>query len=105
MTVLNVAEIEKFSRKHRDAATALHKWVQMTGAATWQNIVDVRRTFASADGVAIKQGGAVTVVMVFNVKGNHYRLITVVDFERSIVRVVEILTHAEYDNDRWKERI
>ena len=105
MTVLNAAEIERFSRKHRDAAEPLRNWLRVTATATWQSIVDIRGTFASADGVAIKRGGAVVVATIFNVKGNHYRLITVIDFGRSVVRVIEALTHAEYNSGRWKDRI
>lgn len=105
MTVLNAVETEKFSRKHRDASGPLRNWLSAAASATWQSILDVRRTFASADGVAIQRGRVVNVATIFNIKGNRYRLVTVIDYGRSVVRVVEVLTHAEYANGRWKDRL
>jgi len=46
------------------------------------------------DGVRLGSG---TVVTVFNVKGNEYRLLTSIDFDAGIVEVLDVLTHAEYD--------
>lgn len=39
---------------------------------------------------------------VFNVKGNTYRLISVVDYSEKVVVVRNLLTHAEYDKGNWK---
>jgi mRNA interferase HigB len=39
---------------------------------------------------------------VFNIKGNRYRFIVSIDYERKIIYVKYILTHAEYDKDEWK---
>jgi mRNA interferase HigB len=67
----------------------------------WQSLIDVRRTYPTADGVKLKSGFVVTV---FNVKGNNFRLLTSIDFDAGIVEVLEILSHAEYDKDSWKDR-
>jgi mRNA interferase HigB len=102
MTVLNAIAIERFCRKHRDASKPLQNWLHGTMNATWRNIVDVRGVYPSADGVTIRKDEVATV---FNIKGNHYRLITAIDFRMSVVRVIEVLTHAEYDSNRWKDRL
>jgi mRNA interferase HigB len=47
----------------------------------------------------------VVVVTIFNIKGNQYRLITVIQYASAICRVVDVLTHAEYSTNRWKDRL
>ena len=42
---------------------------------------------------------------VFNIKGNEYRLLTLVDYENAIVVIKDVLTHAEYDKGAWKGQI
>jgi mRNA interferase HigB len=44
------------------------------------------------------------VVTVFNAKGNEYRLLTSIDYDAGIIEALDILTHAEYDKDMWKDR-
>ena len=44
-------------------------------------------------------------VMVFNIKGNRYRLLAVMNFAAAMCRVVDVLTHAEYSTNRWKDRL
>ncbi len=63
-------------------------------AATWTSLVDTRRTFPHADRV-----GHCTI---FNVRGNHYRLITHVDYRCQLVFLRHFLTHPEYDEGDWK---
>jgi mRNA interferase HigB len=95
----NVTAIERFARKHRDAAKWLANWIDIAKSASWQSIQDVRKQFPSADGVAIKSR---VVVTVFNVKGNEYRLLTIIDYAAQRVVILDVLTHAEYDREKWK---
>jgi mRNA interferase HigB len=39
---------------------------------------------------------------IFDVGGNNFRLIAWIDFAKEIVQVADVLTHAEYARDRWK---
>jgi mRNA interferase HigB len=102
MTILNAIALDKFSRKYKDAGQALHHWLDATSVANWQSIVDIRKVYPSADGVLVRKDRVATV---FNIKGNRYRLITAIDFQLSVVRIVEVLTHAEYSSNRWKDRL
>jgi len=61
--------------------------------AEWHNIMEVRQIFPTADG-GVK--GAYTV---FNIKGNDFRLITVIDYELQVIAIIDIFTHAEYS--KW----
>jgi mRNA interferase HigB len=105
-TVLNTPALDRFARKHRDIRKPLADWLDTVTRANWQSLADVRRVYPSADGVAVRvAGGDAVVVTVFNIKGNEYRLITVVNYARAVCRIVEVLTHAEYSTNRWKDRL
>jgi mRNA interferase HigB len=97
--LVNLIAIERFARKHRDAASWLANWVDVAGASGWRDIQDVRKQFPSADGVTLKTG---VVVTVFDVKGNTYRLLTVISYAAGRVLILDVLTHAEYDKEKWK---
>ena len=58
--------------------------------ADWKSTADVKRRYASASVVSAER-------IVFNLKGNDYRLVVAVDFEKGIVWIKWIGTHAEYD--------
>ena len=106
MTVLNTRALKKFAKKHRDAAVSLDRWIELVQSVEWSSIVDVRKVFPNADGVPVNlKGGSTLTVTVFNIKGNEYRLITVLDFPAARVIVREVLTHADYDKDAWKDRL
>ena len=40
---------------------------------------------------------------VFNIKGNDYRLIVKLEFEKGLIFIKGVYTHAEYNKDRWKK--
>lgn len=105
MTVLNAAALTKAGRKNAPLQKALEKWLQTAEAAEWHSLRDVRLTFPSADGVTVKGGGVEVVATVFNIKGNEYRLITIINYPLATVLVCDVLTHAEYDKGQWKDRL
>ncbi|QMS87076.1 type II toxin-antitoxin system HigB family toxin [Nostoc edaphicum CCNP1411] len=94
MHIISRARLSEFWEKHSNAQTSLRLWYKLTSVAEWQNLVELRQTFPSAD-----QVGNFTV---FNISGNNYRLITLVDYKFQKVFIRHILTHAEYDKDDWK---
>ena len=61
---------------------------------------DVRATFPHADPVTVKSGRT---VVVFNIAGNRYRLITAIHYNRGLIFTLMVLTHAEYGKDEWKD--
>lgn len=65
-------------------------------------MVDVRRTFPSADMVTVASGRQ---VIVFNVCGNEFRLIVAVHFDRQKVFILRLLSHAEYSKENWKAEL
>lgn len=64
-------------------------------SVAWQNWAEVRASYGNADLV----GNCV----VFNIGGNKYRLITRIMYETHRVYVLNVMTHKEYDLDKWKD--
>jgi len=95
---------EKFLRdaaeQYPKAAKYLAAWTASVRAATWRNLVEVRRSYGSADLVHVRSGRP---VIVFNVCGNTYRLIVAMHFNSQLVFTLGFLTHSEYDSDDWKD--
>ncbi len=83
---------------HKDAQTALEDWNDKAEKASWDCFADVKRTFGSADSVGNKR-------IVFNIKGNQYRLIALVLFKIKMVYIRFIGTHVEYDQIKDIENI
>ena len=78
---------------HRDQPAlkaALDAWFDEVRRARWANTADVRRLFGTASIVSADR-------IVFNVKGNDYRLVVAVDFEKGIVWIKWVGTHEDYD--------
>lgn len=69
---------------------ALDAWFDEVRKAVWTSPADVKRLYASASIVTADR-------IVFNIKGNDYRLVVSVDFEKSIVWIKWIGTHEDYD--------
>jgi mRNA interferase HigB len=80
-------------RAHRDHAalkSALDAWFEEVRKARWSSAADVKRSYATASIISADR-------IVFNIKGNDYRLVVSADFEKSIVWIKWIGTHKDYD--------
>ena len=100
MRIIKPTRVREFAGRHPVAASSLEHWLEAARAAHWRNLIDVRRVFRSADEVKVASGRT---VVVFNIAGNRYRLITAIHYNIAKVFVLMFLTHAEYGKDRWKE--
>ncbi len=90
MQLFNKPEIERFIVKHAVTRNALRRWVNMVEEADWKNHNDLKQTFPSADYVGNAR-------YVFNIKGNGYRIVTVVVFIAGTLAIRFVGTHEEYD--------
>jgi mRNA interferase HigB len=70
--------------------TALDVWFAEVRRAKWSNTADVKRHYRTGSVVSADR-------IVFNIKGNDYRLVVSVDFEKGIVWIKWIGTHKDYD--------
>ena len=90
MRVIALKYLRDFYLRHADAAQPLKAWAQEARAASWKTPQDIKSRYSSA---SFLKGNRV----VFNIKGNDYRLIVAVRYSRQIMYVRFVGTHAEYD--------
>ena len=76
--------------------------MELARAAQWRTLHDVRLAFRSADEVRVDSGPT---VVVFNIGGNKFRLITAIHYNLRLVFILRFLTHREYDTDQWKREL
>jgi mRNA interferase HigB len=97
--VISQKALQEFARKHADAATPLRAWLKLARRGHFQNLAELKRTFASVDMVALNRRD----FYVFNIGGNKFRLVAAIHFNTQRLFVRHILTHAEYSTERWKQ--
>ena len=92
--VITQRRLSEFWQKHPAAQSPLASWYKATRRAEWKHFADVRRTFNSSD--------YVDPFVVFDVGGNHFRVVAKVEYCFGKVFIAHVFTHAEYD--RWNRR-
>lgn len=90
MHVISFKKLKEYSSKETNAKTALQDWFKITKKAEWENFSDLRNTFNSADSVGHDR-------YVFNIKGNHYRIVAIVLFKVKRVYIRWIGNHNDYN--------
>ena len=73
MRIISFKMIREFIAGHPDADVAMRDWYKKTEDADWSSVSDVKETFNTADYVGNDR-------FVFNVKGNHYRIVAMIIF-------------------------
>jgi mRNA interferase HigB len=91
MTLVGKRLLIEFARRHASARDAIAAWSSEVEAAAWRSPADVQARYSSASFIGNDR-------IVFNLKGNHFRLDTQVNYSVQIVLVRRIGTHAEYDS-------
>jgi mRNA interferase HigB len=94
MHLIAISKLRQATAQYPDIADQIEDWHQVVKSASWANLTEVRETYRSAD--------AVGNFMVFNIKGNHYRLIVSINYAKQTVFFKYFLTHAQYDKEDWK---
>lgn len=94
MHVISLKKLKKFWQLHPDAQEPLRRWHKITTKAKWRGLVDTRCDFPHAD--------LAGVCTLFNIKGNDYRLISIIYYPNQVILVRFVLTHAEYNKGNWK---
>ena len=79
--------------KSSDVAEETIIWYKRARVAEWRSLSDARATFPDADQVGS--------VLIFNIRGNRYRLIVTEMFAKNKVYVKALLRHKEYDRKAW----
>jgi mRNA interferase HigB len=90
MRVIAISTLREFWEKHAAAEHPIKAWVDEATKATWSQPADIKALYRNATILKNRR-------VVFNIKGNDYRLVAAVAFKLGIVYVKFIGTHAEYD--------
>ena len=90
MKVVAVSTLRSFWNRHPDAEQPLKAWHDEARHANWKKPQDIKLHYASASCVGRNR-------VVFNIKGNDYRLIVAVAYRFQAVYIKFVGTHAQYD--------
>ena len=90
MRIIAIKKLREFWLKNPDAEQPLRAWYKEAEAANWIKLNDITKYYRTA---SILSGNRV----VFNIKGNDYRLITTINYDYKVVYIRFIGTHKEYD--------
>jgi mRNA interferase HigB len=102
MRIIHGGTVKGWAAQFPDAAEALTAWLKVATQATWNSLAEVRQVYPHADPVAVASGRT---VVVFNIRGNRYRMVTAVHYNRQPIYTLRFMTHAEYSKDRWKDTL
>ena len=92
MRLISNKALRDLSLRHRPAGVPLQVWRKLIEGNAFHSFADLKRVFNSVD----KAGD----YYVFDIAGNHYRLIAAIHFNTQTLYVRAVLTHAEYDD--WR---
>jgi mRNA interferase HigB len=90
MRVIAVSTLRAFWERHADAEQPLKAWYEEVTSAVWTQPADIKAQYRSASVLKNRR-------VVFNIKGNDYRLIVAIAYKVQIVYVKFVGTHKEYD--------
>jgi mRNA interferase HigB len=90
MRIIKRKTLSDYWEKHKDIKSALQAWYIETKVATWKSSNEIIKSFPYADPIGDNR-------IVFNIKGNRYRLIVKIHYNTGILFIRFIGTHAEYD--------
>ncbi len=94
MRILGLLVLEEFKKAHADARGPLDAWRREAEDSKWLTPQDIKQRHRSADFLADNR-------VIFNIKGNSYRLVVQVRYQNGMVAVEWVGTHAEYDKKRF----
>ena len=90
MRVIAVSQLRAFWARHPDAEQPLKAWYEEASNADWRQPADIKAQYRNASVLKNRR-------VVFNIKGNDYRLIVAIAYKLQIVYIKFVGTHKEYD--------
>ena len=90
MRIIAFGAIREFWKRHPQAEIPLRSWYAQASRADWRSPADVKAAYRSASFLARNR-------VVFNIKGNDFRLVAAVHYNRGMMFIRFVGTHREYD--------
>lgn len=105
MNVIRKKDLKVFWERprHGDAEQPMRDWFRLARKARWRHFEDAKATFGQTDVANDTKSGKTATV--FDVGGNKYRIVTLIDYTRQTVLITHVLDHKTYDRNRWKQDI
>jgi mRNA interferase HigB len=104
MNVISRKKLRAFyeaAGERRQHAPAFEAWFKLARKAQWRSFQDVRALFGQTDVARDTRSGRTATI--FDIGGNKYRVVTLIDYLRQTVLITHVMTHAEYDKKKWKQ--
>lgn len=90
MHIITRSKLVEFWKKHPLAEVGLTTWYQKVKSAKWKSLHDIKKDFPTADLIGENR-------VIFDIKGNDYRMICLVFIKGQKVYVRFVGTHSQYD--------
>jgi len=91
MRIISRKKLREFWEKHPDVRQPLQAWYDDIKHAEWKTPSDIKRIYRNASFIGNDR-------VVFNLKGNRFRVVVAIRYEHGIVFIRFVGTHQEYDN-------
>lgn len=90
MRVIAKRTLRAFWTKHKDSEQQLKAWYKEAEESNWKRVNDIRKEYPSASFLPDNR-------VVFNIKGNRYRLVIRINYDYGVIWIRFSGTHGEYD--------
>ena len=90
MRIIAISTLRAFWTKQADAQTPLKAWYALASRSEWRSPSDIKAAYRNASFTANNR-------VIFNIKGNDYRLVVLVRYDKGLLFVKFVCTHAQYD--------
>lgn len=90
MNIVSHKRLFDFYQKYNEAEVPLENWFKTAKRAKWRCFADIKKDFNSVDSIGNQR-------YIFNIKGNDYRLVVVIQFVHGYIYIRFVGTHADYD--------
>jgi mRNA interferase HigB len=94
MQLVGLIKLDAFKKSHADSLGSLDAWQTEVENATWISPQDIKNRYPNASFLADNR-------VIFNIKGNSYRLVVKTRYQNGIVLIEWVGTHAEYDKKKF----
>ena len=102
MRIITRRRLNEYAKLHPNSAASVSAWHDVARRSAWGSLQEIRQTFPHADPAIVASGKT---VIIFNIAGNHHRLITAIHYDSGKVFILDILTHSEYSKNHWKNSL
>ena len=90
MRIISLKLLREFWETHPECKQSLTDWYNLLKKNNFHNLMELQQTFSDVEAIGKQR-------YVFNIKGNHYRIVCVIQFGHQTVYIRKVLTHSEYD--------